>query len=74
MSYPCSKASFGGSAFASVDDRTVVSGRSTSVGATVKVSDNTGKDTGTVRNLLTAGTLVSKGGRDSSGSTRHSGY
>jgi len=65
MSYPCSKSSFGGSAFAVTDDRTAVSGRSTSTGATVLVSGNSGKD---------AGTQVSKGGRDSSGSTRHSGY
>ena len=74
MAYPPSKASFGGSAFAVVDDRSIVSGRSTSTGATVLVSGNSGKDAGTVRNLLSAGTQVSKGGRDSSGSTRHSGY
>lgn len=74
MAYPCSKASFGGSAFAVTDDRTVVSGRSTSTGASVLTSGNSGKEPGTVRNLGSAQTLKSKGGRDSSGSTIASGY
>jgi len=74
MAYPPSKASWGGSAFQGVDDRTVISGRSTSTAGTGKVSDNTSKDAGTVRNYGSTGVLKSKGGRDASGSTIQSGY
>jgi hypothetical protein len=74
MAYPCTKASFGGSAFAVVDDRTIVSARSTTQSSTARVSDNSGRDTGTQRNRLTAGTLVSKGGRDANAATIGCGY
>jgi hypothetical protein len=74
MAYPCTKASWGGSVFQSVDDRSVVSGRSTSSAGTGRVSDNTSKDAGTVRNYGSTGVLKSKGGRDASGSTIQSGY
>jgi len=74
MAYPCSKASFGGAAFQVGDDRTVVSGRSTAVGATAFTSGNTGKEPGTVRNRGTAGVQASKGGRDSNSATIGAGY
>ncbi len=51
-----------GAGNAVTDDRTVGS-RSTSTGAGVKVSDNTGKDVGTTKVVGSTGTLVSKGGR-----------
>jgi hypothetical protein len=44
------------------DDRTIGS-RSSAQGATVRVSDNTGKDVGTVKVVGSQGVLASKGGR-----------
>lgn len=76
MAYPCSKASFGGSVFRVTDDRTIEASRDTTTGAitSTQASDNTGKDPGTVRNRGTAGTYVSKGGRDANSATIGAGY
>ena len=74
MAYPPTKPNHNQAAFTTTDDRSVVSGLSTATGATAKVSDNTGKSAGTVRNRGSAGVLVGSGGRDAAGSTIASGY
>ena len=48
---------------AEVTDTRLTGSRSSSQGPTVKVSDNTGKDVGTVKVVGSVGVRASKGGR-----------